>query len=153
MMKWTVAKEIKWEASHRLVKSYQGKCSHLHGHSWVAIVEVGLVKDGSLSGNELDRYDFIQDFAGFDTLRDWVQKTWDHATLVSSLDIELLNWLVDNKQRHFIFEKSNPTCEIIAKTLFEKAEQMVLQRSDLKVLAVRIKETCTSEACYSILNA
>lgn len=153
MAKWTVTKEMKWECAHRLVKGYPDKCAHVHGHSWLAFVEVGIVKPDlpeGLKQDDLDQYDFVQDFSCFKELRRWIDETWDHATLVCSQDTELLAWLQANNQRHYIFVDENPTSEIIAKFLFEKAEEIAVNRPGLKVLSVRVKETCTSEAYYGL---
>lgn len=151
MAKWSVTKEIKWDCAHRLVKGYPDKCAHVHGHSWLAFIEVGITDPKTeMDVSALDQFDFVQDFNCFKELKKWVDDCWDHATLVCGEDTELLKWLQDNSQRHFIFPTDNPTSEIIAKYLFEKAEEIAVNRPGLKVLSVRIKETCTSEAFYGL---
>lgn len=34
MKNWKLSKVFYFEAGHRLVKGYTGKCNNLHGHSW-----------------------------------------------------------------------------------------------------------------------
>ena len=137
----TVQKEIRWEAAHRLVKGYSGKCAYNHGHSWVARVVVELRPDQSLN-----EYDFVRDFGDFKTVSRWVDEHWDHATLVCEHDVPLLQWLRDHEQRHYVFE-ANPTSETIAETLYHIASQM-LNDNRGRVCRVEINETCTSEAVY-----
>lgn len=137
----TVQKEIRWEAAHRLVKGYTGKCAHNHGHSWVARVVVELRPEGALNA-----FDFVRDFADFQAVKQWVDEHWDHATLVSEGDEALLRWLRENGQRHYVFP-ANPTSEVIAETLFHIASRM-LNDERCRVRRVEVNETCTSAAVY-----
>lgn len=131
-----VSKTFKWEGAHRLVHGYPGNCSQLHGHSYTATVVME-------SLGALNNFGFVKDFNEMKVLKTWVDGHWDHATLVSSDDSELLSWLLDHKQRHFIIEH-NPTAEIIGATLFAKASTL-LDDEFSRVSEVRINETCTSE--------
>lgn len=131
-----VSKQLKWEAAHRLVHGYPGNCSQLHGHSYTATVVMESV-------GSLNRFGFVKDFNEMKVLKQWVDSFWDHATLVSSEDAPLLEWLEANKQRYYIIDH-NPTAEILGATLFSKA-QGLLNDEFSNVVEVRINETCTSE--------
>ena len=53
---WTLVKKFTFEAAHQLTK-HQGKCSRLHGHSWVGYVYVSgdnLKQSGSEAGMVMD---------------------------------------------------------------------------------------------------
>lgn len=145
----TVSKEITWEAAHRLAHGYPGNCKHVHGHSYKATIVVALAADSGL-----DKFGFVKDFGDFKPLKDWVMANWDHASLVSDADKSWLKWLKQNKQRHYVL-CPNTSAEILAKTLFGKASQLLNDRKfdwadDLRcvVREVRINETATSEAIY-----
>ena len=146
----TVTKELKFEAAHRLVQGYPGKCANNHGHSWVVFVTVGLKFEHSrqttLIRPGLDTYGFVKDFGDFNLLKDWIDNTLDHATIISEDDTEFQTWLEENKQKHFIVPH-NPTSEVLTKIIFQKAQEL-LEDERCRVMEVKIKETCTSEATY-----
>jgi len=136
-----IQKEIRWEAAHRLVQGYSGKCSRNHGHSWVARVVVELRPEATLN-----EFGFVKDFGEFRPLRDWVEEHWDHATLVSEQDESLLTWLRENDQKYYLFP-GNPTSEIMAETLFRVASEL-LNDERCFVRRVTLRETCTSKVVY-----
>lgn len=128
----TVRKEFSFDAAHRLVRGYDGKCAHLHGHTWRARFEI--------SAPGLSAMGFVRDFSDFKVMKTWIDEHLDHACIVNSEDIELRGWLHKQGQRTFIMN-SNPTSEELTKILFDVA---VLHGLD--VSAVEIDETCTSMA-------
>jgi len=136
----TVSKDIEWEAAHRLINGYPGNCKNNHGHSWKATV-VLMLHPG---GYHLNNFGFVRDFSDFKPLKQWVMDNWDHATLVSNNDKTMLKFLKAGKQRHYVFG-TNPTSEHIAIVLMNQASNM-LNDERTKVVEVRIRETCTSEA-------
>jgi 6-pyruvoyltetrahydropterin/6-carboxytetrahydropterin synthase len=122
MEEWTLFKEFRFEAAHRL-PHHDGKCRRLHGHSWVGRVYVKgqkLIDSGAKQG-------MIVDYAD---LKKYIQP--------------LLEYFLDH---HYLNETTgleSPTSEALAKWIFEK-----LEASDLPGLyAVEIQETCTSGARY-----
>ena len=135
-----VSKTLKFEAGHRLAFGYPGNCQHAHGHSYIVTVVMEANTD------ELDKFGFVKDFNDFKPLKEWVDTNWDHAFLVAKQDTPMLNFLVENNQRHFIFD-SNPTAENIARELFIVAETM-LNDDGASVTEVRVNETANSEAIY-----
>ena len=150
----TVTKELKFEAAHRLVYGYPGKCQHNHGHSWVVFVTVGLRNEANPSGvlrTGLDTYGFVKDFGDFKPLKEWIDEQLDHATIVSRDDDDFRMWLERNGQRQFVVT-GNPTSENLTKIIFEKAQEL-LEDERCRVVEVRIKETCTSEASYRVWSS
>mgnify|MGYP005665459171 CR=1 FL=1 len=85
--------ETKFDAAHKLV-SYEGKCSRLHGHTWK--VEVFVV------GNKLDEIGMLTDFRVLKEKLNEVIEKLDHSFLN---DFE---------------EMGNPTCENIARYIYER---------------------------------
>jgi len=136
-----ITKEIKFEAGHRLAKGYPGNCRHVHGHSYLATVEM------ALTARTLNKYGFVKDFGDFKELKKWVDDNWDHAFLVADDDFSMRDFLKEDGQQHFVFE-GNPTAENIAKVLFGKASE-ILNDSCSKVTKIIVKETATSEAIYT----
>ncbi|HIE50732.1 MAG TPA: 6-carboxytetrahydropterin synthase [Armatimonadetes bacterium] len=141
VMSFRVQKEIRWEAAHRLIKGYSGKCQFLHGHSWVARITVEL-----RPGQELDAAGLAKDFGEFKAVQQWVEEHWDHGALVAQDDRAWLTWLRENGQKHFVFP-DNPTSERIAETLFCVAAEL-LNDERCRVCRVVVSETPANEAVY-----
>ena len=120
---WLIYKEFRFEAAHQL-PHHDGKCSRLHGHSWVGRVYVEgehLIEKGAKQGMLID-FNEIQKY-----LKPLLEEFLDHCYLNETMELE------------------NPTCEIIAKWIFEK-----LESAGLKGLqGVEIQETCTSGAKFT----
>jgi 6-pyruvoyltetrahydropterin/6-carboxytetrahydropterin synthase len=120
---WVIYKEFRFEAAHRL-PNYDGKCSRLHGHSWVGRVYVKgdrLITTGSQQGMIID---YSKIWAYIEPLLD---NYLDHYYLNETLELE------------------NPTSEMIAKWIFIKLEAAGLPG----LYAVEIRETCTSGCKYT----
>ncbi|GBF82682.1 6-carboxytetrahydropterin synthase QueD [Aphanothece sacrum] len=119
---WLIYKEFRFEAAHQLLH-HDGKCRRLHGHSWVGRVYVigdRLITEGPKQG-------MIMDFADIQQHLDpLIENFLDHYYLNESTGLE------------------NPSCEAIAKWIFEKLEGAGLEG----LQAVEIQETCTSGARY-----
>ncbi|AFY71192.1 queuosine biosynthesis protein QueD [Thalassoporum mexicanum PCC 7367] len=123
MPEWIVYKEFRFEAAH-LLPDHDGKCRRLHGHSWVCLVyvKVGqLIADGPKQGMAIDFADIKK------YMQPILDNYLDHYYLNETLGLE------------------NPTCEAIARWLYEQLEQAKLPG----LHAVEIKETCTSGVWYS----
>jgi 6-pyruvoyl-tetrahydropterin synthase len=145
-----VSKEIRWEMAHRLVKGYTGKCNSLHGHSWVAQVVVGgqiITKGPSHAHERLDQYDMLFDFGDFKPLKQWLDDSWDHATMLYYKDPLLA--LLDSLPECRVFTvTANPTSEFIATQLMHYAVQLLRPPVGCKVTRIEVNETCTSKVLY-----
>jgi 6-pyruvoyltetrahydropterin/6-carboxytetrahydropterin synthase len=122
MEEWIIYKEFYFEAAHRL-PHHDGKCSRLHGHSWVGRVYLkgdSLIEDGPKQGMLFDYGD----------IKKYIQP------------------LLDNFLDHYYLNETtgleNPTSEAIAKWIFTKLEESGLPG----LYAVEIQETCTSGCRY-----
>ena len=122
MEQWQLYKEFRFEAAHRL-PHHDGKCARLHGHSWVCRIYIQgdrLIESGPKQG-------MLMDFGDVKTyMKPLLDQYLDHYYLNETLGME------------------NPTSEAIAQWIYRK-----LQAADLKgLMAVEIKETCTSGCLY-----
>ena len=125
-------KTFRFEASHRL-PFHPGKCSRLHGHSWVRDVEV--------EGPVLQPTGMVMDFADLskalqpiiDDLDHHHLGTWD---LLGVEEQDFVVWRVDWLPRDF-----NSTCENL---LFEIGKR--LEAKLKRWHSLTLHETCTSAA-------
>ena len=141
-MKYIITKEFTFEAAHRLIKNYEGKCSNNHGHSY----RVKLY----LAGDSLDEKDMLLDFNETKALRDWINNNLDHSSILWEEDpmVEMLK-AIGNK---VVVTRKNPTAEHIAGLILAQA-QTLFENARLKVHSVEVSETATSTArVYSITN-
>ena len=132
-MKYIICKEFTFEAAHRLLRNYSGKCANNHGHSF----HVKL----SLEGSELDERDMLIDFQETKTLKSWIDNTFDHVTMLWEAD-PLAKYLEETGNKVYLTRK-NPTSEHVAEIIFQKARQL-FENSRIKVHCIEINETCTS---------
>jgi 6-pyruvoyltetrahydropterin/6-carboxytetrahydropterin synthase len=119
---WIIYKEFTFEAAHRL-PFHDGKCSRLHGHSWIARVYVkgnSLIEEGAKQGMIMD-YGDIKKY-----MKPLLNDYLDHYYLNETTGLE------------------NPTSEALAKWIYEKLASVNLPG----LYAVEIKETCTSGCQY-----
>ena len=120
---WTIYKEFRFEAAH-ILPHHKGKCSRLHGHSWVGRVYItkdSLHRTGSQQGMVMDFND-INNY-----INPILENFLDHYYLNETTGLE------------------NPTSEAVAKWIFEKLEKEGLPGLEM----VEIRETCTSGARYT----
>ncbi|MGB0560584.1 MAG: 6-carboxytetrahydropterin synthase QueD [Spirulinaceae cyanobacterium] len=122
MEDWTIYKDFRFEAAHRL-PHHDGKCQRLHGHSWRGRVYVrgqALVTEGAKQGMLID----FGTIAAY--LEPLVKDYLDHHYLNETLPL------------------ANPTSEAIAQWVYQELEAAGLPG----LVAVEIKETCTSGCLY-----
>lgn len=143
-----ILKDFTFDAAHRLVKDYPGKCRWLHGHTYKVEVAV--------RGSNLDKYGMLIDFDAIkQQMQDYVNVKLDHGTFVVREDKVLLDFLNLGFQKHFVLEgATNATAEAIAAHLHTTFQRMLLvyckdrtdADPDLKLDWVRVWETPTSSA-------
>lgn len=134
-MKYIITKEFRFEAAHRLLKNYSGKCTNNHGHSWMVKLH--------LEGSNLDEKDMLIDFQELKSLKTWVDDKLDHATLLWEND-PMREYIESSGQRIFLTKK-NPTSEHIAEVILTEAIRL-FENSRIKVACVEVNETCTTGA-------
>jgi 6-pyruvoyltetrahydropterin/6-carboxytetrahydropterin synthase len=116
---YELAVESQFDSAHNL-RSYDGACENLHGHTYRVQV--------SYRGAKLDDKGILVDFKRLKTAL---------GEVVSYLDHRYLNELPE-------FQEDNPTAENIARTIFGKLRDMM----DSGIVKVTVWETPTSSASY-----
>lgn len=141
MNKYLAVKNIKFCAAHRLYK-YEGVCSNIHGHNYIAEIHV--------EQDILDSLGMVIDFKKIsETIGDWIDKNWDHALLYHKNDIQLGDLLIYGAELAFLknfMMPYNPTAENMAKYLLETVNSLFIHHNGFRILKVRIWETDTSYA-------
>ena len=118
---WSVSKQFRFEASHRL-PHHGGKCARLHGHSWVGHVVCEsreLSTEGSDQGMVID----------FEELSRAVSPILENA---------LDHWHLNDTTG-----LANPTSEELARWIYDRLKPCLPQ-----LTKVVIEETCTSRCEY-----
>ncbi|MBN2055213.1 6-carboxytetrahydropterin synthase QueD [bacterium] len=114
--------ESDFSSAHRL-RGYSGNCERLHGHSWSVQVTVG--------SEQLDEIGLVVDFKLLrKILRD----------ITGELDHCLIN-------EHEDFQNTNPTCENIARWLYERMKRE-LRALPCNLRRVRVWESKGSFCTY-----
>ena len=108
-----------FDAAH-LLRSYQGKCSNLHGHRW----EVEAV----FSGMQTDDVGILADFSVVKDLLGKITGEYDHKNIAEICP----------------FDRINPTAENIAREIFGKLQKKSPQ--GVKLEEVRVWE---SPGCWA----
>ncbi|MFA6412771.1 MAG: 6-carboxytetrahydropterin synthase [Syntrophales bacterium] len=134
-MKYVISRIFKFEAAHRLLKNYTGKCTSNHGHSWLIKLH--------LEGDNLDEKDMLIDFQELKILKTWIDENLDHASLLWEKD-PMCQYIKESGQRIYVTKK-NPTSEHIAEIVLSEAIRL-FENSRIKVQCVEVNETCTTGA-------
>ena len=117
--------KTEFEAAHR-IEGYKGKCSRLHGHSWV--VEI------CATGSKLDKLGMLVDFKEVKKAANVILDRMDHQYL--------------NELPHFQ-NGYNPTAEHIARYVYEEMEKTDLFSGNAELCSVRVWESPKSSVLYS----
>ena len=133
----TCTRALVFCAGHRLL-NYDGPCSNLHGHNYVAEVTFKRV------GGPLDNLGMVVDFREIKKLvGEWINKWWDHGVLLNEADpMQIL--LLEHRQKVFTFPE-DPTAEVMAHHLLGIVND-ILEDKDLRCTQTVIWETPTMSA-------
>lgn len=138
-----ISKTFRFEASHVLPK-HEGKCSRLHGHSWVLIV--------SIEGPINTETGFVADYGKLKNLVD--------EEIVVKLDHTHLGYGVAYCQpssysakgecfKPFYGDKFYPSSENLAVKIGETLTPYIQELGkDVRIHEIIIEETCTSRATW-----
>lgn len=135
---YRVVKCIDFCYGHRL-QDYEGKCRYLHGHNGRVEIE--------MSGGELDHRGMLTDFGDIKrVMKKWIDENLDHRMLLRR-DDPALQFIVAAGEPHFVMDE-NPTAEAIARLIYNKAHEL-----GLTVTSVKLWETPDSFAVYNGASA
>lgn len=121
---YKLRKTYRFEASHQL-KHHDGKCRHLHGHSWVVTIEV----KGPHMIPEGPKTNMVVDFGVISEIAKPAVMEMDHTHLNEFL------------------ETDSPTSEYVCYYL-RRALEEEFRSHNIILCAIEVEETCTSEVRY-----
>jgi len=149
-MPYRICKIIELESGHMLSKS-RDNCRFPHGHSR----QVELI----LEADELDCNDMVCDFSLLKAVLQGLLESFDHAMYVNTSDPSYEMLLKTCGERLIGFANTDPTTEVIARTIFEKIDESLRthgRRDDqlypvaknVRLVRVRVWETSSCWAEY-----
>lgn len=128
----TVTLTFRWAMGHRILDMPGAeKCANIHGHNWVAEVELP---------NDDYRLEFGEVKA---SIGGWIDAYWDHGMLVQSFD-PLRRWMEANGSKYDHLPVQ-PTTEAIAAELARKAHQL----TDRVPVSVKVTEGYRNAATWT----
>jgi len=125
-----IAKEFRWEMSHRLT-FHKGPCKNIHGHSYKLVL--------FLTG-ELDENGLILDFYDINQIVSPFIGELDHAFLCSPDDEKILNFLKEMEYKYYLSDEFT-TCEQMTQFFWRKLSPEFKKYKNIKSLGIRIYET------------
>jgi 6-pyruvoyltetrahydropterin/6-carboxytetrahydropterin synthase len=149
-MPYRICKTFEIESGHMLTK-HPDKCAFPHGHSR----KVEFV----LEADELDGNEMVCDFKIIKQIMADFLDTLDHSMCVNTDDSRYASLKDFYGDRLIGFESTDPTTEVMARTIFEHFKQNLAEygristqryplRNSLRIVKVRLWETSTSWAEY-----
>ena len=148
MHSYSIKKKFKCEYAHRLFKlvGTESACQNLHGHS--AKIEVELFT------TKLDDNDMVIDFTKLKPIQDWLDKNFDHATILNEEDYDMINALnsVINKNKclkPLYLLPCDPTAEEFCKVIIRHAILPLIKKESLKINKVKVIFYETKNNCAS----
>jgi 6-pyruvoyltetrahydropterin/6-carboxytetrahydropterin synthase len=134
-----ITREHEIAAGHR-VFGHESKCAHLHGHNYRFEL--------TCSAPELDHLGRVTDFAVLKTtLCAWLEREWDHRTLLWSHDHLALELKLIDPAAVVVVE-FNPTAENIAAHLVNVVGPALFRGTAVTLVRVRVWETSKCSAVY-----
>jgi len=149
-MPFRICKTFEIESGHMLTK-HPDKCAFPHGHTR----KVEFV----LEADELDENEMVCDFKIIKQIMADFLETLDHSMCINTDDSRYAALKDFYGDRVIGFESTDPTTEVMAKTIFEHFQQKLAEyarapaqhyplRDSLRIVKVRLWETSTSWAEY-----
>jgi 6-pyruvoyltetrahydropterin/6-carboxytetrahydropterin synthase len=125
-----IAKEYRWEMSHRL-PFHTGNCRNIHGHSYKLRVEI----EGTPDKNSM-----VLDYYELDKIVLPFIAKFDHSFICDEEDTSLIKFLEKGNQKFNIIS-SYTTAENIAALILSEMVNQLKHFKNLNRLIVRIYET------------
>ncbi len=134
-----ITKDFAFEGAHAL-RGYDGKCSHIHGHSYKLSVTV---EGKPIRDNNSPKNGMVIDFTDLKRIvSETILSKFDHA-LVLSTDAPLAQD-INREYGNIVLTDFTPTCE----NLVEYFALLMLEKlpNDIHLVSVKLSETATSFA-------
>ena len=132
-----ITKEFNFEGAHAL-KGYDGKCSHIHGHSYKMFVTV---YGEPISDKDSPKNGMIIDFSDLKRIvNQTVINKFDHALVLNNS--APLAEQINREYGNVVMVDFTPTCENLVKHFAELIEERL--PSEIVLKSVKLYETATS---------
>jgi 6-pyruvoyltetrahydropterin/6-carboxytetrahydropterin synthase len=135
----TCTRRLEFDAAHRVMR-HESKCRNLHGHRYAVELTARVV------AGELDQLGRVVDFSVLkNVVGGWIDEHWDHGTILNKDDVDTAAF-VDGKGWKLYLMEDNPTAEVMARFILDKANSLLshadgLPRYGVRITHVRVYET------------
>jgi 6-pyruvoyltetrahydropterin/6-carboxytetrahydropterin synthase len=142
-----ISSKLEFDAGHR-IPSHNSHCRHLHGHRYT--IEITL--SGNIITDEgMANQGMVMDYSEVKRIaKDVLVNKWDHAFLVYSGDIQVLQFLQSIRDHKTVILDKPPTAENLALTAFNILDRAYIDNyeNNLRLERVRLYETpnCWADA-------
>jgi len=129
----TCTRRIEFDAAHRVME-HESKCKHLHGHRYAL--------EATFVAKDLDNLGRVIDFGAVkETLGNWIDAHWDHATILHEKDKALGEAISAQTGQVIFYLPYNPTAENMARYLFEHICPELFKGASVSCSYIRLFET------------
>jgi 6-pyruvoyltetrahydropterin/6-carboxytetrahydropterin synthase len=132
-------RRLTFEAGHRIV-GHEGKCRHVHGHSYKVFI--------SAHSEVLDSLGRVIDFSVLKhKVGNWIEQNLDHGMIIFSEDGDMIKLMAALPEQKFFLLPYNTTAENIAKYILEDICPSLLKDSGVTITKIVVQETenCIAE--------
>ena len=142
-----ISSKLEFDAGHR-IPSHNSHCRHLHGHRYT--IEITL--SGNIITDEgMANQGMVMDYSEVKRIaKDVLVNKWDHAFLVYSGDIQVLQFLQSIKDHKTVILDKPPTAENLALTAFNILDSAYIDNYENNLILERVRlyetPTCWADA-------
>ena len=142
-----ISSKLEFDAGHR-IPSHNSQCRHLHGHRYA--VEITLSGD-IITDEGIAKQGMVMDYSEVKQIaKDALVNKWDHAFLVYSGDVQVLQFLQTIEDHKTVVLDTPPTAENLALVAFNILDNAYQDNygNHLRLEQVRLFETpnCWADA-------
>ncbi len=142
-----ISSKLEFDAGHR-IPSHSSQCRHLHGHRYA--VEITLSGD-IITDEGIAKQGMVMDYSEVKQIaKDALVNKWDHAFLVYSGDVQVLQFLQSIEDHKTVVLDTPPTAENLALIAFNILDNAYQDNygNHLRLEQVRLFETpnCWADA-------
>jgi 6-pyruvoyltetrahydropterin/6-carboxytetrahydropterin synthase len=128
-----------WSCCFRQYKATHSHCQFLHGYA--------LAFELTFESDTLNEQDWVIDFGGLKWVKEWLQKTFDHHTIIAEDDPEIhLFWEMEDKGRIDITILPGVGCERFAEHIYDYVGRNLTQST--RLVSVKVQEHPGNSAIY-----